>query len=101
MHFRLLAKHDVDREKRGILLSIVLRHVRSLKYSSIDEILNFFTKGRYTCDGRRCRPGILRVSIHFQCNNFATELGVTSRHTVVPTNFRIAATARYIGADHA
>ncbi|PPQ68046.1 hypothetical protein CVT25_014507 [Psilocybe cyanescens] len=64
MHFRLQAKHDPEREKRGILLSIVLRH---------GDIL--------VMDGAA-------VQDYYE-------------HTVIPTNFRIAATARQIGANHA
>ncbi|KAH9485559.1 hypothetical protein JR316_0002469 [Psilocybe cubensis] len=64
MHFRLLAKHDPERRKRGILLSIVLRHGDILVMDG-NAVQNYY------------------------------------EHTVVPTNFRIAATARQINADHA
>ncbi|KAF4620741.1 hypothetical protein D9613_000492 [Agrocybe pediades] len=59
MHFRLHSKFDPERQKRGILLSVVLRH---------GDIL--------VMDGSA-------VQEYYE-------------HTVVPTNFRIAATARQI-----
>ncbi|KJA27877.1 hypothetical protein HYPSUDRAFT_130554, partial [Hypholoma sublateritium FD-334 SS-4] len=63
MHFRLHPRFDPEREKRGILLSIVLRH---------GDILVMDGAGVQEC----------------------------YEHTVVPNNFRIAATARQIGATH-
>ncbi|KAF8904411.1 hypothetical protein CPB84DRAFT_1814416 [Gymnopilus junonius] len=64
MHFRLHPRHDPYREKKGILLSIVLRH---------GDIL--------VMDGAG-------VQDYYE-------------HTVVPENFRIAATARQINPGHA
>ncbi|KDR75145.1 hypothetical protein GALMADRAFT_122759 [Galerina marginata CBS 339.88] len=63
MHFRLHAKHDPEREKRGILLSVILRH---------GDVL--------VMDGAG-------VQEYYE-------------HTVVPDNFRIAATARQINSRH-
>jgi len=63
MHFRLHPKYDPEREKRGIHLTIVLRH---------GDVL--------VMDGAA-------VQEYYE-------------HTVVPNGFRIAATARQIGADH-
>lgn len=37
MHFRLHARHDPLYERRGILLTVVLRHVSSLGYSTISD----------------------------------------------------------------
>ncbi|KAF9478806.1 hypothetical protein BDN70DRAFT_859395 [Pholiota conissans] len=63
MHFRLQGRYDPEREKKGILLSIVLRHGDILVMDGAD------------------------IQEYYE-------------HTVVPNNFRIAATARQIGSAH-
>ncbi|KAF5321419.1 hypothetical protein D9619_001446 [Psilocybe cf. subviscida] len=63
MHFRIHARHDPQRERKGILLSVVLRHGDVLVMDGAG-VQDFY------------------------------------EHTVVPNNFRIAATARQIGATH-
>jgi hypothetical protein len=81
MHFRLLKKHQDSEKPRRIALSLILRHVSCLP-----------TLARRTADG------------NFQGDVLIMEgSGVQTfyEHTVIPCNFRIAATARFIDSSSA
>lgn len=98
MYFRLHARHAAKEmgDNNKEVLKLFLRHV------SCTFLLNaYYTNiviGRRGGDGRRRRSGFLRVSrVH---RSHASTYEYPDRHTVVPLNFRIAATARLIGSEH-
>lgn len=75
MHFRLNLKHEPSKERTGIHLSFLLRHVESI-FASAFPFLTSFQGDVLVMDGAQ-------VQEYYE-------------HTVVPMNFRIAATARSI-----
>lgn len=114
MHFRLQRKHDRMGERKGILMSFILRHVRRLSPSIVlvfllhpffTDVFPFEPPGHiqgdvFVMDG----IGVQKFYewVHpTKCRNARSHMGCLPhaslfRHTVVPTNFRIAATARSI-----
>lgn len=62
------------------------------------DLIDMNSAGRCPCHGRRSNPGILRGKSNMASQPFGAYSFL--KHTVVPKNFRIAATARMIGTQN-
>lgn len=95
MHFRLHSKYVDAEAPRKIALSLLLKHV----CSSNPQIEPYLadSPGRCLGHGRSQCARVLRVS---PPKLDSTLLNHRDRHAVVPKNFRIVATARFISPEN-